>query len=209
MRWAILRGSVGAVFRVSQHAFVAFPVAFLNLLFWTVSDGTPVVVHPFLPKNAFSSSEFPPSTLEYDLFFVQKCVLWCCSAVNINSTDASTTGCVAAAASSVSARLWFPTRCPFKVSASGLLAVRLTCNSVTAALPLRWSEAQLSSHPAEPHRAGAACLTPLNMEQSLLSSTVRFLLGVSSRPRCSWQLVLKGQPAASRAATCCHPQPSR
>lgn len=31
----------------------------------------------------------------------------------------------------------------------------------------------------------------------------------SSPPRSSWQLVLKGQPAASRAATCCHPQPSR
>lgn len=89
MRWAILRGPVGAVLRVSQHAFVAFPVAFLNLLFGTQSDGTPVV-HPFLPKNAFSSSEFPPSTLECDLFwgfFVQKCIFWWCSAVNRDSTD--------------------------------------------------------------------------------------------------------------------------
>lgn len=37
----------------------------LSLLFGTASDGTPAVVRPFLSKDAFSCSEFPPSALEY------------------------------------------------------------------------------------------------------------------------------------------------
>lgn len=122
MRRAILPGSVGAVFRVSQHVFVAFPVAFLNLLFGTESDGTPVVVLPFLPKNAFSFLEFPPSTLEYDLFFlegggvVQKCVFWCCSAVNRDSTDGFNEWlCGGSSLVSASARSWLPTRSPLPI----------------------------------------------------------------------------------------------
>lgn len=72
---------------------------------------------------------------------------------------------------------------------------------VTAALALHLSGDQLSSHPAEPHQAGAACLTLLTMEQRLLHSTVRFLLGVRSSPRSSWQLVCKRRPAMHRAVT--------
>lgn len=60
---SILRGSVGAVFRLPLLVFLS-PV--LNLLFGTESDGTPAVVHMFLSKDAFSCLEFNPSALEYE-----------------------------------------------------------------------------------------------------------------------------------------------
>lgn len=50
------------------------------------------------------------------------------------------TGCEVAAVFSLSRRVYgsvHAARCTFKVSVSGLLAVRLTCHSVTVALPLR------------------------------------------------------------------------
>lgn len=105
---------------------------------------------------------------------------------------------------------------PLKVSASGLLPVWLTSNSVhvcdSSSRITSFGGDQLSSHPAEPHQAGGGCLTLLNMEQSLLSGTARFLLGVRSSPRSSWQLVWKRRPATRRAATrpgACFPQTCR